>query len=58
MKLFSTLSTILSIHVYYKHKFICNICRIQSMDSNQCGRYCILFVRGNITNENDYNNFL
>ena len=42
---------------YPNHKFICNIYRIQSMDSNQCGRYCILFVRGNIKNENDYNNF-
>ena len=41
-----------------KHKFFCKIYRIQSMDSNQCGRYCILFVRGNIKNENDYNNFL
>ena len=28
------------------------------MDSIQCGRYCILFVRGNVKNENDYNNFL
>ena len=43
---------------YPKHKFICNIYRIQSMDSNQCGRFCILFIRGNIKNENDYNNFL
>ena len=43
---------------YPKHKFICNMYRIQSIDSNQCGRFCILFVRGNIKNENDYNNFL
>ena len=43
---------------YPKHKFICNIYRVKSMDSNQCGRFCILFVRGNIKNENDYNNFL
>ena len=28
------------------------------MDSNQCGRFCILFVKSNIINENDYNNFL
>ena len=42
---------------YPNHKFICNIYRIQAMDSNQCGRFCILFVRGNIKNENDYNNF-
>ena len=43
---------------YPKHKFICNIYRIQSMDSNQCGRFCILFVKAYIKNENDYNNFL
>ena len=43
---------------YPNHKFICNIYRIQSMDSNQCGRYCILFVKADIKNENDYNNFL
>ena len=43
---------------YPNHKFICNIYRIQSIDSNQCGRFCILLVRGNIKNENDYNNFL
>ena len=43
---------------YPNHKFIYNIYRIQSIDSNQCGRFCILFVRGNIKNENDYNNFL
>ena len=43
---------------YSNHKFICNIYRIESMDSNQCGRYCILFVKADIKNENDYNNFL
>ena len=43
---------------YPNHKLICNIYRIQSMDSNQCGRFCILFVKSNIKNENDYNNFL
>ena len=43
---------------YPNHKFICNIYRVQSMDSNQCGRFCILFVKSNIKNENDYNNFL
>ena len=43
---------------YPNHKFICNIYRIQSMDSNQCGRFCILFVKADIKNENDYNNFL
>ena len=43
---------------YPNHKFICNIYRIQSMDSYQCARYCILFVKADIKNENDYNNFL
>ena len=43
---------------YPNHKFICNIYRIQSMDSIQCGRFCILFIKSNIKNENDYNNFL
>ena len=43
---------------YPKHKFICNIYRVQSIDFNQCGRFCILFVKSNIKNENDYNNFL
>ena len=42
---------------YPNHKTICNIYRIQSMDSIQCGRYCILFVKSDIKNENDYNNF-
>ena len=28
------------------------------MDFNQYSRFCMLFVRGNIKNENDYNNFL
>ena len=43
---------------YPNHKFICNIYRIQSIDSNQCGRFCILFVKFNVKNEHDYNNFL
>ena len=43
---------------YPKHKFICNIYRVQSIDSIQCARYCILFIRSNIKNENDYDNFL
>ena len=28
------------------------------MDSNQCSRFCILFVKADIKNENDCNNFL
>ena len=43
---------------YPSHKFICNIYRIQSIDSNQCGRFCILFIKSDIKNENDYNNLL
>ena len=43
---------------YPKHKFICNIYKIQSMDFNQCERFCILFIKSNIKNENDYNYFL
>ena len=43
---------------YPNHKFICNIYRLQSINSVQCGRFCILFVKSNIKNENDYNNFL
>ena len=43
---------------YPKHKFICNIYRIQSMYSNQCARFCILFVKSNIKNEYDYYKFL
>ena len=43
---------------YSNHKFICNIYRIQSIDSNQCGRFSILFVKSDIKTENDYNNFL
>ena len=43
---------------YPNYKFICNIYRVQSTDSIQCARYCILFIQSNIKNENDYNNFL
>ena len=43
---------------YPNHKFICNIYRLQSMDSVQCARFCILFVKSNIKNENNYNDFL
>ena len=43
---------------YPNHKFIFNIYRVQSIDSNQCGRFSILFIEYNIKNENDYNNFL
>ena len=33
---------------YPNHKFICNIYRIQSIDSNQCGRFSILSVKSDI----------
>ena len=35
---------------YQNHKFICNFYKIQSIDSNQCGRFCILFVKSNMKN--------
>ena len=41
-----------------KHKIICNIYRIQSDLSNECGKFCILFIKANIENENDYMKFL
>ena len=43
---------------YPKHKFTCNSYRAQSSNSVQCARFCILFVKADIKNENDYNNFL
>ena len=39
-------------------KIIVNIYCIQSIDSNQCGRYCVLFIKANIQNESDYIKFL
>ena len=39
-------------------KIITNIYRIQSIDSNQCGRFCIMFIKSNIQNESDYIKFL
>ena len=39
-------------------KIIVNIYRIQSIDSNECGKFCILFVRANIQNESNYIKFL
>ena len=43
---------------YPKHKFICNIYRIQSIDSNKCGKFRIMFIKANIQNESDYIKFL
>ena len=39
-------------------KIITNIYRIQSDNSNQCGKYCIQFLISNIQNESDYIKFL
>ena len=35
-----------------------NIYRIQSNDSNECGKFCIMFIQSNIKNESDYIKFL
>ena len=39
-------------------KIITNIFRIQSIDSNECGKFCILFIKANIQNESNYIKFL
>ena len=39
-------------------RIITNIYRIQSIDSNECGKFCILFIIANIKNESDYIKFL
>ena len=39
-------------------KIITNIYRIQSIDSNECGKFCIMFIKANIQNESDYIKFL
>ena len=43
---------------YSNSKIITNIYRIQSNDSVQCGRFCIMFIKANIKNELDYIKFL
>ena len=40
------------------NKIITNIYRIQSIDSNECGKFCIMFIKSNIQNESDYIKFL
>ena len=35
-----------------------NIYRIQSIDSNKCGKFCIMLIKSNIQNESDYVKFL
>ena len=39
-------------------KIITNIYRIQSIDSNECGKFCIMFIKSNIQNESDYIKFV
>ena len=39
-------------------KIITNIFRIQSDISNECGKFCIMFIKSNIQNESDYIKFL
>ena len=43
---------------YSDDKIITNIYRIQSNDSNECGKYCLIFIQSNIKNESDYIKFL
>ena len=42
---------------YSDDKIITNIYRIQSNDSNECGKFCITFIQSNIKNESDYIKF-
>ena len=35
-----------------------NIYRIQSNNSNECGKFYIMFIQSNIKNESDYIKFL
>ena len=43
---------------YSDDRIITNIYRIQSNDSNECGKFCIMFIKSNIKNESDYIKFL
>ena len=43
---------------YSDDKIISNIYRIQSDSSNECGKFCIMFIQSNIKNESDYIKFL
>ena len=43
---------------YLDDKIITNIYRIQSNNSNECGKFCIMFIQSNINNESDYIKFL
>ena len=39
---------------YHNSKIITNIYRIQSNNSDECGKFCIMFIQSNIKNESDY----
>ena len=43
---------------YPNSKIITNIYRIQSNSSNECGKFCIMFIQSNIKNKSDYVKFL
>ena len=43
---------------YPDSKIIINIYRIHSNNSNECGKFCIMFIRFNMKNESDYIKFL
>ena len=43
---------------YPNSKIITNIYRIQSNSSNECRKFCIMFIQSNIKNESDYIKFL
>ena len=43
---------------YPNSKIITNIYRIQSNSSNECGKFCLMFIQLNIKNESDYIKFL
>ena len=43
---------------YSDDKIITNIYRIQSDSSNECGKFCIMFIQSNIKNESDHIKFL
>ena len=42
---------------YADDKIRTNIYKIQSNDSNECGKLCIMFIQSNIKNESDYIKF-
>ena len=43
---------------YPNSKIITNIYRVQDNLSNECGKFCIMFMQSNIKNESDYIKFL